>query len=165
MSLVKLRWQLTDVSVSSCEMASVWAEEHVPEVDTLKKKMPSHSNQWFQIYEYAWFGKMFVLFEFEEINLCIWILSVRLKGNRNSNRQDCSVPIKLVPLSLVVRRTFVSLPVLTGVDCAIAAVLVGASITTCKTTQTKKTTNNPQSQPNLPPQLIAHINHVRLSLK
>lgn len=41
-----------------------------------------------------------------------------------------SIPMRLVPLSLVVRRTFVSLPFLTGVACAIAAVRVGVSTTT-----------------------------------
>lgn len=30
MSLVKLRWQFTDVSGCSCEIASIWLEEQVP---------------------------------------------------------------------------------------------------------------------------------------
>lgn len=32
MSLVKLRWQFTDVSGCSCEIASIWLEEQVPVV-------------------------------------------------------------------------------------------------------------------------------------
>ena len=38
--------------------------------------------------------------------------------------------MRLVPLPLVVSRTFVSLPILTGVACAITAVVVVASTTT-----------------------------------
>lgn len=30
MSLVKLRWQFTDVSGCSCKIASIWLEEQVP---------------------------------------------------------------------------------------------------------------------------------------
>lgn len=38
--------------------------------------------------------------------------------------------MRCVPLSLVESMTFVSLPILTGVDCAIAVVLVGVFTTT-----------------------------------
>lgn len=49
--------------------------------------------------------------------------------------------MRLVPLSLVVSRTFVSLPFLIGVADAIAAVLVAASTTTYRTQQGKETAN------------------------
>lgn len=49
--------------------------------------------------------------------------------------------MRLVPLSLVVSRTFVSLPFLTGVACAMAAVLVDASTTTYQTIHRNKTAN------------------------
>lgn len=39
--------------------------------------------------------------------------------------------MRLLPFSLVVRRTFVSLPFLRGAACAMAAVLVAASTATC----------------------------------
>lgn len=55
--------------------------------------------------------------------------------------QISPVPMRLVPLSLVVSRTFVSLPFLTGVACAVAAVLVDASTTTYRTIHRKKTAN------------------------
>lgn len=46
-------------------------------------------------------------------------------------RQVGSVPMRLVPFSLVVRRTLLSLPLLRGAAWAKAAVLVAASTTTC----------------------------------
>lgn len=39
--------------------------------------------------------------------------------------------MRLLPFSLVLRRTFVSLPFLRGAACAMAAVLVAASTATC----------------------------------
>lgn len=39
--------------------------------------------------------------------------------------------MRLLPFSRVVRRTLVSLPFLRGVACAMAAVFVAASTTTC----------------------------------
>lgn len=52
-----------------------------------------------------------------------------------------SVPMRLVPFSLVVSKTFVSLPFLTAVACAIAAVLEAASTITYRPIQRKKTAN------------------------
>lgn len=42
-----------------------------------------------------------------------------------------SLPMRLLPFSLVVRRTLVSLPFLRGAACARAAVFVAAATTTC----------------------------------
>lgn len=64
-------------------------------------------------------------------------LEKRVNGKRWAWAKASFIPIRLVPLSLVVSRTLVSLPFRTGVGWAMAAVLWAASTTTYRKIKSK----------------------------